>query len=241
VTRALESARAFVIITCEHGGNRVPARYAPLFRDFRHALESHRGYDPGALVMARHLAHAFAAPLIASTVSRLVVELNRSPWNRKLWSQMTGPLPQAERERILARYYVPYRHDVESRVARAVKSGRRVVHVSSHSFTPVLDGKVREADVGILYDPARRGEVKLAANWKAAFARCAPALRVRRNYPYEGKADGLTAYLRHRYAARDYVGVELELNQAIVAAPPLSWRALRESVTIALRAALTRA
>jgi len=241
VTRAQQAARDFVIITCEHGGNRVPARYAPVFRDFRRVIESHRGYDPGALVMARHLARVFAAPLIAATVSRLVVELNRSPWNRKLWSEMTRPLPQAERERILARYYVPYRREVESRVARAVKSGRRVVHVSSHSFTPVLDGKVRNADVGILYDPARRGEADLASDWKAAFAQCAPALRVRRNYPYEGKADGLTAYLRNRYAAREYVGVELELNQAIVAAPPPSWRALRESVTIALRAALMRA
>ena len=241
MTRATQAARDFIIITCEHGGNRVPARYAPLFRDCRDALDSHRGYDPGALVMARHLARVLAAPLIASTVSRLLVELNRSPWNRKLWSDMTRSLPQVERERVLARYYVPYRADVESRVARAVKSGRRVVHVSSHSFTPVLDGNVRYADVGILYDPGRHGEAQLAADWKAALAQLAPALRVRRNYPYEGKADGLTAYLRGRYAATRYVGVELELNQGIVAAPPPSWRALRESVTVSLRTALKHA
>ena len=34
-----------------------------------------------------------------------------------------------------------------------------MIHVSSHSFTPELDGKVRRADVGLLYDPAPRGEV----------------------------------------------------------------------------------
>ena len=36
--------------------------------------------------------------------------------------------------------------------------GRRVIHISSHSFTPELDGKVRSADVGLLYHPGRHGE-----------------------------------------------------------------------------------
>ena len=35
--------------------------------------------------------------------------------------------------------------------------GRRVIHISSHSFTPELNGKVRRADVGLLYDPGSPG------------------------------------------------------------------------------------
>ena len=66
------------LITCEHGGNRVPAPYRRLFRGRRALLDSHRGYDPGALVMARALAAAFTAPLVTSTVSRLLIDLNRS-------------------------------------------------------------------------------------------------------------------------------------------------------------------
>src|SRR6478609_3398827 len=50
------------IITCEHGGNRIPAPYRRLFREQRALLDSHRGYDPGSLVMAKALARAFAAP-----------------------------------------------------------------------------------------------------------------------------------------------------------------------------------
>jgi predicted N-formylglutamate amidohydrolase len=32
--------------------------------------------------------------------------------------------------------------------------------VSAHSFTPVLRGEVRNCDVGFLYDPRHRGEVR---------------------------------------------------------------------------------
>ena len=35
------------IVTCEHGGNRIPAPYRPLFRGQKALLDSHRGYDPG--------------------------------------------------------------------------------------------------------------------------------------------------------------------------------------------------
>ena len=67
-----------VIITCEHGGNRIPAPYRPLFRGMQAQLATHRGFDHGALVMARALAAAFKAPLISACVSRLLIDLNRS-------------------------------------------------------------------------------------------------------------------------------------------------------------------
>ena len=66
------------IITSEHGGNRIPAPYRRLFRGQRALLDSHRGYDPGSLVMAKALASACRTPLVASTVSRLLIDLNRS-------------------------------------------------------------------------------------------------------------------------------------------------------------------
>ena len=50
------AAKFACLVTCEHGGNDIPPRYAPLFRGRRALLASHRGYDPGALVTARALA-----------------------------------------------------------------------------------------------------------------------------------------------------------------------------------------
>jgi predicted N-formylglutamate amidohydrolase len=226
-----------LLITCEHGGNRIPARYRALFRGRRALLDSHRGYDPGALVMARTLAAAFNAPLVASTVSRLVVDLNRSIGHPRLFSAATHGAPLVLRAEIVERHYLPHRGEVERLVTQAVGRGRRVIHIASHSFTPALDGKVRRADVGLLYHPGRRGEAALCARWKASLANVAPELRVRRNYPYAGKGDGLTSHLRLRFPPGAYVGIELEVNQKIVTKAGRCWTALRRALVESLRAA----
>ena len=225
------------LITCEHGGNCIPAPYHELFRDEQALLDSHRGYDAGALLMAQELAAAFDGALVTATVSRLLVDLNRSIGHPKLFSATTRRLPRSTREEILTQYYRPYRAQVESLVAHALADGRRVIHISSHSFTPELDGKVRHAEVGLLYDPARDGEVKLCAQWQASLAALAPALRIRRNYPYAGKGDGLTAHLRRRFASTDYIGIELEVNQGVVGSAAAQWKALRAVLLESLRTA----
>ena len=232
--------RDFFVVTCEHGGNRIPAEYAGLFRRWQHILHSHRGYDAGALIMARDLASALHAPLAASTVSRLLVDLNRSLSNRRVWSEATCSLPPTDRQRLIQRYYAPYHRRVAAIIDEAVTSGRRVIHLSSHSFTPVLNGRARTSDVGLLYDPARSGEVVLAEVWKAAFAEQVPDLRVRRNYPYAGNGDGLTRSLRRRFPPTRYVGIEIELNQAFALGEEKPWRALRRSVVATLQTALSR-
>jgi predicted N-formylglutamate amidohydrolase len=229
------------LITCEHGGNRIPARYRPLFRGREALLDSHRGYDPGALVMARELARAFGAPLVASTVSRLVVDLNRSIGHPRCLSAATRGAPRTLRAEIVERHYLPYRTQVERLVGRSVSSGRRVIHVSSHSFTPELDGRLRRADVGLLYDPGRHAEVDLCARWKASLVAMAPQLRVRRNYPYAGKGDGLTRYLRRHFSPDAYVGIELEVNQGIVLTAGRRWPRLRRVLIESLRVAAARA
>jgi predicted N-formylglutamate amidohydrolase len=226
-----------LLITCEHGGNRVPASCRRLFYRCRSLLNSHRGFDAGALFMARALAAAFDAPLVASTVSRLVIDLNRSPGHPGIFSAATRNAPAVLREKIVAQYYRPYREQVEQTVGRAVKRGQRIVHLSSHSFTPELDGKVRTADVGLLYHPGRPGEAELCARWKASLAVFAPALRVRRNYPYAGKGDGLTSHLRRQFSSEAYVGIELEVNQQVVNAGGRSWSSLRRVLIDSLRAA----
>lgn len=235
----MQKSRISLLVTCEHGGNRIPARYRNLFEGHEALLETHRGYDAGALVMARDLAEAFEAPLFVSTVSRLLIDLNRSPGHPNLYSEATRTAPLAVRREILEAHYLPYRSRVEAAIDKEIATGRRVAHLSSHSFTPVLDGAVRDADIGLLYDPSRRGEVALCRRWQAALKEIAPALRVRRNYPYRGTSDGFTAYLRKRFAERDYAGIELEINQQRVAAGGKGWRELRRQLILSLQQALT--
>jgi len=175
-----------------------------------------------------------------STVSRLLIDLNRSIGHPQLFSPATRGAPQDLREQIVERHYRPYRAHVEELVETAVSRGRRVIHISSHSFTPALNGKMRGADVGLLYDPRRPGEAALCARWKVSLAAIAPRLRVRRNYPYAGKGDGLTAHLRRRFSPDAYVGIELEVNQRIVLAAGPPWAALRRTLIDSLRAACAR-
>ncbi|MEN6585278.1 MAG: N-formylglutamate amidohydrolase [Sulfuricella sp.] len=225
------------LITCEHGGNRIPTRYRDLFAGCEALLRSHRGYDPGALVLARELAEALAAPLFVSTTSRLLIDLNRSIGHPRLYSEATRDTPLAVRREILERHYLPYRNKVETAIAAATEQGSRVIHISSHSFTPVLDGAVRNADIGLLYDPARHGETELCRRWQTHLQALAPELKVRRNYPYTGSSDGLTAYLRRRFPADAYVGIELEINQKLALPGGRRWRAFRGLVIEAMRQA----
>lgn len=227
-----------VLITCEHGGNRIPSEYWPLFRKHRAVLASHRGYDPGALALARDFAAAFGAELVYSTTSRLLVELNRSPHHRDLFSEMTRSLPTDERRRLLRRHYFPYREWIETQVSGAVGSGGAVVHVSSHSFTPRLNGIVRRADIGLLYDPARLTERELCRDWQRALEAADGDLVVRRNYPYRGTGDGLTTHLRRLHPDPAYAGIEIEMNQRYVLGDRPRWSALRRLLVRTLRQVL---
>jgi predicted N-formylglutamate amidohydrolase len=230
-----------ILITCEHGGNHIPPRYRCLFRGHEDLLHTHRGYDAGALTMAKELAEAFDAPLFVSTTSRLLIDLNRSIGHPRLYSVATSAAPGEIRREILKSYYLPYRAQAESHIAEAIGKGWRIIHISSHSFTPVLDGQVRNADIGLLYDPRRVRELALCSHWQAALKRIAPQLKVRRNYPYTGKSDGFTAYLRRRFPAGNYLGIELEINQAHPLAGGRSWRQVRTCLREALHQALADA
>ena len=228
----------YLLFTCEHGGNAVPPGYRHLFRDLKEPLETHAGYDIGALLMAREFADTFKAPLLASTTTRLLVDLNRSAHHRRLHVHAVRESSREVREQILAEHYLPYRTQVEEAVAKAIARGRRVIHISAHSFTPELNGRVRNADVGLLYDPARAGEVRVCAQWKGALGAAAPKLRIRRNYPYTGSDDGFMPYLRKQYRPAAYVGIEVEVNQAIVLGPPRQWAGLRLALIASLRVVL---
>lgn len=227
-----------MLFSCEHGGNRIPAEYKPLFAGYAKRLESHRGYDIGALQLAREFAGHFEAPLFYSTTSRLLVDLNRSRRHPGLYSEATRRAPAEVRAALLKRYYDPYRTDVENGVAAAVEDGYRAVHLSCHSFTSQLAGTVRRADVGLLFDPARDREAALCAAWQAELQRSRPELVVRRNYPYRGVADGLVAYLRRRFNGRDYIGIELEVSQRHALGEAARWRSLRRVLIETFAAAL---
>ncbi len=201
-----------LILTCEHGGNQIPPSYKPLFRDHEEVLQTHRGYDIGALELFNAMKPVADVSYYAET-SRLLVELNRSLHHDKLFSEFSQVLGPMEKERLLAKHYTPYRQQLEEMIADFVSAGRRILHVAVHTFTPVLDGEERKADIGLLYDPKRPYEQAYSREWKKALNQADNELLVRFNYPYLGISDGLPTYLRRKFGPKDYVGIELEVNQ----------------------------
>lgn len=213
----MRSDRA-LIVTAEHGGNEVPPEFLERFRGHEALLASHRGWDPGTLDLAERVAMRLGAELFTATVTRLLVDLNRSPHHRDVFSEVTRRCGREERRALLERWHEPHRQRVIDAVALAVSKGRPVVHLGIHSFTPELHGVVRKPDLALLYDPQRGEESKLAAAWARDAAARLPGRTIRRNDPYRGSADGLTRTLRQQHADAWYAGIEVEVNQRHVGA-----------------------
>lgn len=202
------------VITCEHAGNFIPQAYCHLFLNAEISLQSHRGWDIGALSVAQSFSQTLKAPLFQFNTSRLLIEVNRSLHHKDLFSCFSQQLNCEERQHLIDTYYIPYRQSVTEQIEKLINNKHEVVHISVHSFTPILDGNIRHAEIGLLYDDAHKAEHTFCTNWQHIVAEKAPYLRVKMNYPYQGKDDGFTTSLREKFP-KHYLGIELEINQKL--------------------------
>ncbi len=233
----MRRARPALVVTCEHASNAVPPRARSALAPAAHLLSTHRAYDAGAAELARLLARELQAPLFLGRATRLAIDLNRSTGHPALFSRLARALPPAERQALVEELWHPFRTEASQAIARAARRGQ-ALHLSVHSFTPRLAGRVRSIDVALLYDPKRAPERAFAARWLAALAALRPDLRLRRNAPYRGDADGHTTALRRRFPARRYLGIELEVSQRFPRGSPSAWRGLQRALRDSLRHAL---
>ncbi|MEQ8906076.1 N-formylglutamate amidohydrolase [Ekhidna sp.] len=201
-----------IVVTCEHAGNEIPKPYQHLFKDAKHVLHSHRGIDEGALSFAEQLSDGLRVKLFETRISRLLVECNRSLSNPSLFSEFTSELKPNVQESILQQYYHPYRNMVEKYIGEKIVT-KPVLHLSMHTFTPIWEGNERKIDVSLLYDEERSSERTLCEAWTEKLNQSLPGFDVLKNVPYKGSDDGFTTYLRTKFSADQYMGVEIEINQ----------------------------
>jgi predicted N-formylglutamate amidohydrolase len=231
-----------VLVSCEHASYRVPARYRRLGLSPA-TLERHIAWDPGAAIMARIVARRLRAPLHLGRWTRLLVDLNRSLGHEKLMAaesfgvRVPGnqQIDPAEYERRLRLYYFPYRDPAVHDVLHNVREKGACLHLSIHSFTPRANGVTRATDIGLLFDPAHRGEANFARQLRKRLE--AHGFRVRMNYPYRGTSDGFTTALRARLPRRRYGALEIETNQKLLRTPAAAQRmgdVLAASLTVSL-------
>ncbi|WP_179315588.1 N-formylglutamate amidohydrolase [Winogradskyella undariae] len=199
-----------LILTCEHGGNEIPTAYKKHFKN-KAILKTHRALDLGALDLFQTL-KPLSDAFYFSTTSRLLIELNRSLHHKNLFSEYIKDLAKIEKTKIINTHYLPYRTSVEDNIRSFIKKGDSVLHLSIHSFTPSLNGENRNCDIGLLYNSSNKQEKQLCKQLKLELLKQDPNLNVRFNYPYLGKADGFTTYLRKQFSVH-YLGIEIEVNQ----------------------------
>jgi predicted N-formylglutamate amidohydrolase len=220
----------FPLLTCEHGGNAVPPEFKDFFTGKEELLQSHRGWDPGALLIAGHIAQNLSCRLISESVSRLVIEQNRSPKSRSLFSEISSKFSIEQRDRLLKNVYFPYHQTIESEIEKLLRKHGKTAHCSIHSFTPVLQGITRNTDVGLLYDPSRKAEKQICMHLQSKLKEKIPGIRVRRNYPYKGDSDGVTRWLRGKYTEDVYCGIEIEINQRLYFEQGQMWTGLLNNI-----------
>lgn len=203
------------ILTCEHGGYQIPSFLQSKLKLDPKISQTHRAFDIGALNVAMSVSFQLDRPLIYNEITRLLIDYNRSEKNKNFWGPLAKDINKQDKYRLLQDYHV-YRETAKLLLKKAP------LNFSIHSFTPVLNDEVRNCDMGILYDPKRPREKKIALHIQKKLI--SQGINCRLNYPYLGTTDGMSTYFRNILNSK-YAGIEVEINQKII---------FQEHVTIAL-------
>lgn len=208
------------LLVCEHASNRFPATFGTLGLSAE-ARGAHIAWDPGALGLARGLAHGLDACLVHATVSRLIYDLNRPPHAPGAMPAKSevydvpgnADLSTDERRARTEAIYLPFHAALHGEIARRIALGRPPVIVTIHSFTPVYFGKKRDVEFGVIHD----ADPSLALN-VVDEARRQTRLDTRLNEPYSA-ADQVTHTLRLQATPYGLPNVMLEIRNDLIAHP----------------------
>ncbi len=238
-TENREGSGPFLIV-CEHASNHFPPAFGTLGLDAE-TRAAHIAWDPGALGLARRLAKALDAPLVAAGISRLIYDLNRPPHADSAMAAKSevfdvpgnAGLTREARQRRTELVYLPFHAALHAEITRHLTMGRLPVIVTIHSFTPVYFGKKREVELGIIHDAD-----PTFAKAVLAEAQALTGLVCRLNEPYSA-ADGVTHTLRLQATPYGLHHVMLELRNDLLA-DDLAIASIADGLAPVLTAALAR-
>ena len=203
-----------VVLLCEHASARIPAEYNGLGLSDADRL-SHAAWDPGARDLTLLLSQALDAPVVASTVSRLVYDCNRPPEAASAMPEKSERievpgnvgLSQPQRDARTAAIYDPFC----AAVAKVLDGrGSDTVVVTVHSFTPVYFGQPRAVELGLLHDEDSRLVDAMLTQVDQISGRS-----IARNEPY-GPQDGVTHSLRLHAISRGLANVMIEVRNDLL-------------------------
>ena len=176
------------MLVCDHASNRIPSKYGNLDLSQIERV-SHIAWDPGALAVSRALSEKLDAPLVQSTVSRLIIDCNRDLDAPDLIWTMSEATRIAANENVhldertfrINHYHRPYHASIETLLEARRHAGMETILVCMHSFTPVYHGVPRPWPIGLihgldqrytraLYDALKTDDPDLNVGWNEPYA-----------------------------------------------------------------------
>lgn len=158
------NGKAPIVLICEHASNFIPASLNNLGLDSE-GLISHAAWDIGAYEMACKVSELLDAPLVASRISRLVYDCNRSPESgigipsksEKVEVPGNKDLSDSAINQRVKNVYEPFHELIDKTIndpkrMAFSKHHESPVIITLHSFTPIYFDEVRSVEIGILHD-----------------------------------------------------------------------------------------
>jgi len=229
--------RSNFVITVDHASSRIPRRLGDLGLP-PSQLQRHIAWDIGALGVARQVAAALDAVLVAQNYSRLVIDCNRDP---KVATsiptigesiEIPGNIGLSDAQVVARRVEIfdPYHNHLRALLDERLAAGRPTILVAQHSMTDIFKGGRRGMHAAVLYNRDRR-----FAALVLDMLRREADLFIADNEPYFVSDD--TDYTIPRHGeARGLPHVEIEIRQDLVSdeAGQTAWarritRALRDA------------
>jgi predicted N-formylglutamate amidohydrolase len=158
-----QRARSNFVIVVDHAGRRIPRRLKDLGLP-ESELQRHIAWDIGALGVARQVAAALDAPLVAQKYSRLVIDCNRDPKvaasiprsSETVQIPGNAALSDAEIAARRAEIFDPYHTRVKALLDERLAQNKPTILVAQHTMTDIYRGVRREMHAAVLYNRDRR-------------------------------------------------------------------------------------
>lgn len=209
------------VLVCDHASNRLPERYGTLGLTQSERV-SHIAWDPGALAVSLRLVDLLDAPLVQSTVSRLIIDCNRDLDAPDLIWTLSEATPiaanqglsLAERAYRIAQFHQPYHDAITALLDARAAAGQETILVCMHSFTPVYLGIARPWPIGLIHGQ----DTGYTAALRDALATDAPGLNLGWNQPYAA-LNGVTLTLQKHGDGRGLDATMIEIRNDEILEP----------------------
>ncbi len=208
-------------IVVDHASNRIPPRWGDLGLGPSDRIR-HIAWDPGALAVSLKLSDLLDAPLVHSTVSRLVIDCNRdldAPDLVPTISESTeipgnAGLDAEDLRWRIATAHAPFHGAIDQVLDARRAAGLETILVCMHSFTPVYKGRQRPWPIGLIHARDQRYTAAL----REALAAEAPELNIGWNEPYSALS-GVTYTLEHHGDGRGLDATMIEIRHDEILEP----------------------